>query len=132
MLRRLLVTSLTAVAIATAACAESWVRIDDFFYYDSDQLSYDEANDLVVVYTSEDLGWLTSDEDYEEDWVAEWVAFSCVRDGYWFWSESEQSWKDEITLDRSDEWDESYVAARYALRHEVQPPTEEFLIRTAR
>lgn len=108
--RNALFVFLLFVLLAAPARAEDWVQYDNLFYYDADSATYDSAADVVVVHTSEEVGWMMMSED--EEWEYAWTAFRCNTDGTWTWSEKNQSWGKEYMLDRTDEFDEAYVWTR--------------------
>jgi hypothetical protein len=96
-------------AAAFPARAENWVAYDEWFYYDADSASYDSGDDIVVVNTDEEIGWMSGED---EDWERAWMAFRCNTDAYWTWSEGEQRWSKEYTLYRNDEMDAPYAWTR--------------------
>lgn len=108
-MRRMGLAFLLALAAAFPARAESWVAYDEYFLYDADSAGYDGGDDVVVVNTDEEIGWLTGED---EDWERAWMAFRCSTDAYWTYDESEQRWGKEYALDRNDEMDAAYAWTR--------------------
>jgi hypothetical protein len=100
----------TLVLLGASARAENWTQYDNLYFYDADSATYDPAADVVVVHTSADVGWMMMSED--EEWEYAWTAFRCNTNGTWTWSEKNQSWGKEYTLDRADEMDTPYVWTR--------------------
>jgi hypothetical protein len=105
----MLLAAFAALVLAGPARAENWIKYDDWYFYDADSATYDSSDDIVVVNTSEDIGWMMDDDEY---WEEAWLAARCGSDGNWWWSEKNQSWGEEHTFDRSDEWDEAYIWTR--------------------
>ncbi len=107
-MRLMLLAAFAALVLAAPARAENWIKYDDWYYYDANSATYNSADDVVVVHTSEDIGWEMDEDEY---WDRLWMAFNCASNSTWNWSDKEQIWKG-YTLDRSDEWDEAYVWTR--------------------
>jgi hypothetical protein len=104
-----LLAALLALVLAGPARAENWIKYDNWFFYDAASATYDSYDDIVVVNTDEDVGWMMDEDEY---WEYAWMAFRCNSDASWTWSEKNNSWGNEYTLDRSDEWDAAYIWTR--------------------
>lgn len=88
---------------------KNWVKYDHWFYYDADSATYDSHDDVAMVNTDEDIGWLMEEDEY---WETAWMAFRCNSDAFRIWSSSKKSWGNRFTLNRYDTDDKAFFWTR--------------------